>query len=195
MAHHPEFYPFGPTYRMRDALAVASFINIMQRRCREITLATVAQSINVVGLIMVTEDGAWREPVYWPLWMQAHHSGPLALDAWVECDRFDDPKRRISGMSYLDCSATLDPDKGKLYLSLVNRSRDDVIDVDIKICDALVAAEGTLSELYHDDAMAMNSAAEPDTVRVIEKPIADLGEQFIWELKPHAYDILELDLR
>jgi len=31
MESHPEYNPFKPTYHLRDALAVACFINIMQR--------------------------------------------------------------------------------------------------------------------------------------------------------------------
>lgn len=34
----------------------------MARHCREITLATIAQSITVAGLMTVTEQGMWREP-------------------------------------------------------------------------------------------------------------------------------------
>src|SRR5262249_56761716 len=46
---------FSPAYRLHDALAVATFANVMQRHCRDLTLATVAQSVNVVGLIGVDE--------------------------------------------------------------------------------------------------------------------------------------------
>ena len=194
MRHHPEFRPFGPTYHLREALAVASFLNIMQRRCNQITLSTVAQSINVVGLVMVNDQGAWREPVYWPLWMQVRHSGPLALDAWVACDRFSDHKRRMFDMPYLDCSCTLDPDAKKLHISMVNRSETEPIDVDICVQDALVKAEGQLASLYHVDSMAMNSPGDPDNVSVVESRLSDLGESFTWELKPHAYEILTLEL-
>lgn len=194
MGSHPEFDPFRPGYRLRDALAVATFLNIMQRRCREITLATVAQSINVVGLIVVNEQGAWREPGYWPLWMQVRHSGPLALDAWVETPRFDNPQRRLRDMPYLDCSATLDPDGKRLYLSLVNRHRDEPAELQIKIQDARVGAQAQIYELYHEDPLAMNGPTHPENVRPTESRIEISGPVFGWELKPHAYAILEIDL-
>ena len=194
MGNHPEYNPFRPTYHLRDALAVASFINIMQRHCREVRLATVAQSINVVGLIMVNQEGVWREPVYWPLWMQVHHSGPIALDAWLECETFDEPGRNLSGMPYLDCSATLDPQRGKLYLSMVNRHREDAIEIKVDISETTVSSHGRVHLLYHDDPMAKNSPADPDNVRARSESVDGLASHFTWELKPHSYAILELDL-
>src|SRR5438067_7876763 len=133
MGANPSIDSFKPVFSLREALAVASFVNVMQRHCRDVTLGSVAQTINVVGLIMVNPrlGGTWREPVYWPLWMQTHHSGPLALDAWVDSPTFDDKASGQEGLFYLDCSATLDPGRGKLFLSLVNRHRNEPIDLDV----------------------------------------------------------------
>jgi len=194
MESHPEYNPFKPTYHLRDALAVASFINIMQRHCREVRLATVAQSINVVGLIMVNKEGVWREPVYWPLWMQVRHSGPIALDAWVECEGFDEPTHSPWGIPYLDCSATLDPQGRKLYLSMVNRHQEEALEIRVDISDAKVSSEATAHILYHDDGMAMNSPSDPDNVKPHSELVDGLDSHFTWELKPHSYTILELGL-
>ncbi len=174
MTHHPEYNPFGPTYRLRDSLTVASFLNILQRHCKEVTLATVAQSINVVGLVMVTPDGAWREPVYWPFWMQVNHSGPVALDAWVECETFAEHAMRLDAIPFLDASVTLDPQTGEVFLSLVNQHRDDAIELQVEI-DGNVADEGRLIRLFNDDAMAMNSAGDPDNVQPMQEPLSWLG--------------------
>jgi len=207
MGNHPVYKPFGPTYTLRDALAVASFINIMQRHCRDVTLANVAQSINVVGLIMVNKEDVWREPVYWPLHMQVHHSGPLALDALVECDTFAESSapgsrspvwcpqyRPMSDLSYLDCSATFDPQQRKLYLSLVNRHRDDALQVSVAVPETRVNSQGSVHELFHSDPMAMNSPAAPDNVRSISRTTDGFASSFVWELKPHSYTILELNI-
>lgn len=156
--------------------------------------APVAQSINVVGLIMVNQEGVWREPVYWPLWMQVHHSGPIALDAWLECETFDEPSRNLSGMPYLDCSVTLDPRRRKLYLSMVNRHREDALEIKVDISEATVSSRGRVHLLYHDDPMAKNSPADPDNVRTRSESVDGVASHFTWELKPHSYAILELDL-
>ncbi|MDI9547242.1 MAG: alpha-L-arabinofuranosidase C-terminal domain-containing protein [Chloroflexota bacterium] len=194
MANHPELNPFGPTYYMRDALTVAAFMNLMQRRCNIVKLATVAQSINVVGLIMVTKDGVWREPVYWPFWMQANHSGPIALDAWQECDTFDAPELRVWNIPYLDSSVTFDPEKKTLYLSLVNQHQSDAIELDIALPEASVRETGTLRRLEHADPLAMNTPAHPDNVSPSVRTVDGLGSRFTCELPPASYTILELGL-
>ncbi len=214
MANHPVLNPFGSTYNLRDALAVASFINIMQRRCREVTLATVAQSINVVGLIMVdNQDHAWREPVYYPLLMQVQHSGPVTLDTLVETqDTFDEPNyaaayessqfsrwasraKPETAIPYLDSSTTFDPDAGKVYISLVNLHHDDALEVAIDLRGANVKGTGAVHTLYHDDVDAMNTPEQPDNVVAATARYDQFKSAFVWELKPHSYTILELDLQ
>jgi alpha-L-arabinofuranosidase len=184
---------FSPAYRLHDALAVATFANVMQRKCRDITLATVAQSINVVGLIGVNEAGMWLEPSYWAWHMVANHSGPLAVDAWVSCETFDSPEHRLFGMTYLDASASLDPDQRTLSLSLVNRHRTEPLDVDVHLTDARVVG-GQAHRLSHDDPDAMNSHDQPDNVRTRSEAAGVEGSRFTYTLPPHSYTILELTL-
>ncbi len=208
MGHHPVFKPFAPIYSLRDALAVASFINIMQRHCNEVTLATVAQSINVVGLIMVNGEDVWREPIYWPLWMQVRYSGPVALDTLVECDTFDEPlyvppyrpermvlDSAITDIPYLDCSTTFDPEQGKVYLSLVNQHPSDSIEIKVELPGLQVQPGGVIHELYHDDAASMNTPQSPDTVKPTSQEASGFSAAFTQEVKPHSYTILELSLQ
>lgn len=194
MGSHPNLASFGPTYHMRDALTTAAFVNLMQRQCNVVTLATVAQSINVVGLVMVNPEGVWREPVYWAFWMQANHSGPVALNTWVECDTFDAPDLRMWGMPYLDCSVTHNPDTGALFVSLVNQHQTESIDVDLALPEATVREQGTLHRLRHHDPLAMNTPAEPDKVVPSSQALGKLGRRFTQELPPASYTILELSL-
>ena len=43
--------------------------------------------------------------------------------------------------------------------------------------------------------MAMNSPGNPDNVTPHSSRAGGFGSHFTWELKPHAYTILELDLK
>jgi alpha-N-arabinofuranosidase len=194
MESHPGLGSFRPSYHLHDALAVATFANIMQRHCRQITLATIAQSINVAGLVMVDAQGMWREPTYWAWHMVTNHSGPVALDAWVECDTFDSPERRLFHLPYLDASVTVDPAAGQLYLSLVNRHREQPLELEVRLFDAAVRAGGTAHVLFHDDPLAMNGPERPENVCWQSRPVHLEGSRFTYELLPHSYTILELPL-
>jgi alpha-L-arabinofuranosidase len=194
MASHTGIGSFRPSYHLHDALAVATFANVMQRQCREITLATIAQSINVVGLIMVDEQGMWLEPTYWAWQMAVNHSGPLALDAWLEGDTFDVPQHRLFNLPYVDASVTLDPDAGQLYLSLVNRHQDQPVRLDIALADAAVRSGGRAYILHHDDPQAMNGHDRPENVRPHEHALTLEGARLSYEVLPHSYAILALPL-
>jgi alpha-N-arabinofuranosidase len=185
---------FSPAYRLHDALAVATFANVMQRHCRDLTLATVAQSINVVGLIGVDAEGMWLEPSYWAWHMAANHSGPLALDAWTDSPGFDVPEQRLFDLPYLDAAVTLDPQRRTLFLSLVNRHRDQPLEVDVRLADAAARAGGRVHLLHHDDPDAMNSHRRPENVRSRSAPLAVEGDRFAYALPPHAYAVLEVPL-
>ncbi len=194
MEGYPGIGAFKPSYHLHDALAVATFANVMVRHCRDITLATVAQSINVVGLIMVDEQGMWREPTYWAWHMATNHTGPIALDAFLAGETFDSPAHHLSGLPYVDAAATMAPDSGRLYLSLVNRHPSESVELEVRLFDAAVRSGGLAHVLFHEDPQAMNGHDRPDNVRPRTTGLSVEGSRFTYELLPHSYTILELDL-
>ena len=189
--------PHDTQYRMVDALAAAGFLNAIQRQCRVVGLATCAQSINVVGLLLVTPEQVVRESVYWALSMQRHHSGPAAVDAHVDCGGYNVTfdERPIEGVPYLDVSATLDRETSRLFISVVNRHRDDEAAAHVRIRDAAPATEARLYRLWHEDPLARNTINAPDEIVPHESSIEISGPAFHVALPPHSYSILEIGLR
>ncbi len=195
MKHHPEILPFEPTYALRDALAVASFLHVMQRNCQSVTLANMAQTLNVVGLIMVNAEGVWTEPVYWPLWLLRHQSGTVALDTYTECDSFDAPIESLYGLPLLDASVSLDPDGGCLCVSLVNRSLNQDMEVHLSIEAGQPMAQGKQFLLHHADPMAMNSASNPTNVRPNVQDLDLNPSDLRIESPAHSHLVVRLQLQ
>ncbi|MEW6356341.1 MAG: alpha-L-arabinofuranosidase C-terminal domain-containing protein [Planctomycetota bacterium] len=191
-----QWRPTDTQYRMVDALAVAGFINAMQRQCRIVGLANCAQSINVVGLLLVTTERVVRETVYWALVMQRHHSGATAVDAWVECEGYTTQfEGRPVDAPYLDVSATMDEASGRLFISIVNRHRTDEILGQVRLRDAKPAKTGLVYRLWHEDPLARNTIAEPEAIAPETSDLKAPGGDFEIALPPHSYSILELDLK
>jgi alpha-N-arabinofuranosidase len=192
----PQWRPSDTQYRLVDALAVAGFLNMMQRQSRHVGLATFAQSINVVGMLLVTEEEIVRESVYWPLLMQRHHSGETAVDTWVDCEGYgaEFEGRWVEGIPYLDASATVDTASNRLYLSMVNSHRTDELVTQIQTGEAIPATSGQLHRLWHSDPLARNTIAAPDAIIPSEATIDVSGSSFELQLPPHSYTILELDI-
>lgn len=54
-------------YTLSDSLAVAIWLNIFIRNCKDLGMATIAQSVNVISPLMTTPKGVYKQTTYWPL--------------------------------------------------------------------------------------------------------------------------------
>ena len=196
----PEWKPEKVQYRMADILAVGGFINAMQRQCSIVGLSNFAQSINVVGMLFVTDDLVIKEPVYWPLYLARHCSGDVAIDSYVMCDGYDTQKRyrgnslEIKNVPYLDVSTTLDEKQNRLYICLINRHQDEEMAADIHVLQRLPAGKITLHTLWHEDPFAKNTIDNPDNIMPMSTTIDFSGGSFELTLRPHSYTIAEIAL-
>ena len=186
---------FEPTYGLQDALANATFWNILKRRSQQVGLATTAQIVNVEGHIMVHERVVWREPIYWPLYMQVNYGGPMLLDTWVDVDAFSMPEMKLEGLPYLDVTTTLDPEQSRVFCSLVNRHPTEGMLVQFALTDCEPTGVVTAHLLYHDDPEAKNGPDQPDNVRPRDVVLGPMGKRFEWEMPPHSYAVVEIPLR
>lgn len=171
----PEWRPGGTQFRLLDALVCASFLNVLQRQCAIVGLANFAQTINVVGALMVDQEHVVREAVYWPLWMQRHHSGEVAVDAVVSSGTVlcDGPNGEPTEVPALDVSATRSEDGRTLWLSVVNRDRDNDHAIDLALLGGRAASARTCL-LTAADLLTGNTIDEPDAVRPRWDDVADV---------------------
>lgn len=189
----PEWRPGRTQYRLLDALVCASFLNVLQRQSSTVGLANFAQTINVVGALVVDDENVIRESVYWPLWMQRHHSGEIAVDALVdsgvvECegpygDRIEVPA--------LDVSATCSEDGRTLWLSIVNRDRDRAHTIDLSVAGGTPTRARTCL-LTAEDPLARNTAEAPDAVSPRWVDVDDVAEPLA--VPAASYAVVELTL-
>ncbi len=182
------------TYDLADALCVASFLNMLQRNCVAIGMANIAQMVNVIAPIFTNPEGFYLQTIYFPLLLQAEHSGPVALDVWAESDDVEVPGLLPRRLPLLDVSATVDEEKGTLYLSAVNLSREDDMSVNLRVVDAEVAAEGAHYVCTGRDPSVANSFAEPENVSVRRRGLKRLSGRCRVSLPRHSASVLELAL-
>jgi alpha-N-arabinofuranosidase len=104
---------------MRDALVAALTLNIFNHHCERVTMANIAQTINVLQALILTEADSDRmvlTPTYHIFDMyKAHHDATLlALD--LRCDDYTYGEHTMPGIS---ASASRDM-AGRIHLSLCN---------------------------------------------------------------------------
>lgn len=113
------------TYTMRDALYCAGMLNVFQRQCNLLSMANMAQLVNVLPLLVTDATRAYPTSMYWPFWMYTHMQ-PMALNPKVGVATFDSQAMgknvpAENNVPYLDLAATCSLDTNVLSLALVNR--------------------------------------------------------------------------
>ena len=185
--------PLSERYTLSDALSVAIYLNMLRRNCRAVGIATLAQMVNVIAPIVTSPEGMFLQTIYHPLRLGAELSGPVALDAHVECDAFPAPYCGVEAVPYLDVLATLDDSARKLFLSLVNLHKDKPQRVDLRLQDCDVAPEGRAHVVTGEDPEAVNDFGV-ERVGCQTSRLSDAGRSFSYTLPPCSHAVLELAL-
>lgn len=118
------------SYTLSDALAVAVWLNVFVRKSRDLGMACIAQSVNVISPLMTSKEGTIKQTTWWPLYLFSRFMRGWTVGAHVSCGTYEgetSPKWLRGAMEtpWLDVSACLGDD-GFANLAVVNirESRD-----------------------------------------------------------------------
>ncbi|KAJ4376929.1 hypothetical protein N0V86_006367 [Didymella sp. IMI 355093] len=122
-------------YTLSDALAVAVFLNAFIRQAKDMGMANIAQSVNVISPLMTTKNGLIKQTIWWPLllfckFMRGH---TIALNVKSpEYTGRTNPSwiRGTIETPYLDACAVAGED-GYTNLAVTNVSEDKDFEVDL----------------------------------------------------------------
>lgn len=182
--------PVEERYNLRDALWVASSLNLMQRLGAMVTLANLAQLTNSIAPIFTSKDGMFLQTTYFPMKLYAHECGSLCLSSQVESPAFS--SKTYADIPFLDLSATTDDAKTTIALAVVNRHKSDPIATTIAIENARVEARAEVFEISGASVDAENSFAEPNNVRIEKKSFERAGATFAYAFPAHSITLLKL---
>ena len=82
----------------------------------------------------------------------------------------------------------------RLFVSIVNRRRDEEVVAKLRLRDASARAPAVLHRLWHEDPLMKNTTDEPNAIAPQESRLDAAGPQFEIALPPHSYSILDLPL-
>ncbi|NPV07457.1 MAG: alpha-N-arabinofuranosidase [Anaerolineae bacterium] len=178
-------------YDLSDALCVATFVHLFQRECRTVTMANLAQMVNVIAPILTTPESILLQSIYYPLVLLRHHSGPLAVQVEAEGDCVPEERAGAVACPYLDVAASLSEDGRKLYLSVVNRHQTEDIEEPVQVKGAALG-DVRAWELNGPDVHAVNTFECPEVVSAREVQ-ASLG-QGVYVFPAHSHTVMEVAL-
>lgn len=185
-------------YTMRDALYTASMLNVFQRQSKHLTLANLAQMVNVLPLIVTDDRQAYATPIYYPFLMYSHME-PVALDIALNSPTFKSKAlgdiEAMATVPYIDATATCSRSQQRVVLGIVNRHPTARMDLSVRLFGfgGLQPTQGWL--LQHPDPLAENSFANQENVKSKEIDLRRIGKRkrFTLDLPPCSVAVVTLE--
>lgn len=185
----PELDRLSPR-TMQDAVAAAGVLHAMLRHPEQVGMANYVFLFNGNGVLLTNPDGLVRTPLYDLFWLYRHLMIGEAVEARVTVETLPLPVRvdrtgadETWDVAPVDVVATMVD--GCARYGIVNRHQSE---------PATVTFEGTstgnalLYLLTHDDPLASNTFAAPDTIRRRQEPIEWAGSLVV---PPHSIAVVE----
>jgi alpha-L-arabinofuranosidase len=186
---HPGFLYQQNT--MRDAMVAGTTLNILQRHCDRVKMANIAQTINVLQSIILTDkDKMVLTPTYHVFDMYKVHQDAtrLATDA-------NSPKYRLGDASIPSLSVSSSRDKaGKVHVSFCNLDAARPLPATIKL-EKMQALSVSGTILAADSIAAHNTFDSPDKVKPVRYEGAELADEntITLTLPPASIVVLEIE--
>ncbi len=196
---HPEARNWGPdneihrtpiTYEqagtMRDALAAAIALEGFHRQCHVLSLANLAQIVNVLHATVMTEGAhIWLTPTYHALQLHKPHIGadalPVDVTHSISIPGGQHETSAVTGTASRSASGTA--------VTLINRHFSQEAAVTLDLADVSQLRQASI--LTADAPHAVNSAQHPQRVKLNELQVTNDGGRWRIELPAHSMATIE----
>ena len=112
------------SYTLSDALAVGVWLNVFIRKSKDLGMANIAQSVNVLSPLMTNKEGITKQTTWWPYELFCKYMKGSLIPAHVGCEFYEGTTkpvwvRTVKETPFIDVSATVD-DEGWVSLCAIN---------------------------------------------------------------------------
>ncbi len=194
---NPEPWSVAPplledNYTLADALCVGGMLIALINHADRVKIGCLAQVVNVIAPIVAEAGGpVWKQTIFHPFAQTARHGRGTALQTVVKSSRYE----AEPGMDtdHLKLAAVAGGD-GSLNLFALNRDLREplALTVDLRGFGELRVA--AWRALHDADLKAVNSAAQPGRVGLVDKTGAALARGTLAaQLPPASWNLLRLE--
>jgi alpha-N-arabinofuranosidase len=184
--------PIEERYNLRDALWVATSLNLLQRMGGIVTLANLSELANAMAPIFTSKTGMFLQATYFPMKLYTRECGSLYLASSVRSPAFS--SKSYHDVPYLDVSATTDDGKKMLSLAVVNRHQSQSIATTIAVENAHLDRTAQVFEINGASVDVENSFSEPNNVRIERKDSVQAGSAFAYTFPAHSITLLKMNI-
>jgi alpha-N-arabinofuranosidase len=148
---------------MCDAMVAAGTLDIFNRNSDIISMANIAQTVNVLQSVLLTEgEKMIKTPTYHIFDLYRDHQGNTLIETFCENEKLE-----INDTVYACSQSASINEKGEVIITMSNCSADKPFDIDIELIGK-TAGEISAKILAADDYLAHNSFDKPDAVKIRE---------------------------
>lgn len=179
-------------YNLQDALVIAQFMNCFVRNANIVKMANMAQLVNVIAPMMVTNDKLWAQTIYYPLQLFATKCFGQSVSAFVDGDTYDVGEQKHN--PYLDVSTAYNAAKEELIINVVNRSEDKAVETVIQNQFGMLAGKADITEVNSKNIYDENNANE-QKVMPVNKQMILKGNEFSYSFPAHSFTQIILKIK
>ncbi|MFJ8748857.1 alpha-N-arabinofuranosidase [Streptomyces sp. NPDC102441] len=150
-------------YSVTDAVVFGSLLIALLRHADRVTVACLAQLVNVIAPIMTEPGGpAWRQTTFFPFAQAARYGRGQVLDVRVDSPTYGTAKYGETDL--LHATAVRDPETGAVTVFAVNRSQDTALPLEVALAGLDLTEVAEHQVVADADPEATNTLAEPERV-------------------------------
>ncbi|WP_435611647.1 alpha-N-arabinofuranosidase [Streptomyces sp. bgisy159] len=195
-AHDPDDWPEAPrlledNYSVTDAVVFGSLLIALLRHADRVTVACLAQLVNVIAPIMTEPGGpAWRQTTFFPFAQASRHGRGEVLDV-----RVDSPTYRTAKYGETDLlhATAVRAEDGTVTVFAVNRGRGEPLPLEVVLGDPRLTRVVEHTALADADPDARNTLADPERVTPHPVPGTTLTDGTLKAtLEPLSWNVIRL---
>ncbi|MFG3204968.1 alpha-N-arabinofuranosidase [Streptomyces sp. NPDC048192] len=161
-------------YSVTDAVVFGSLLIALLRHADRVTVACLAQLVNVIAPIMTEPGGpAWRQTTFFPFAQASKYGRGEVLDVRVDSPTYETKKYGETDLLHATAVRAAD---GTVTVFAVNRSRTDALPLEVALNGLELTTVTEHSALADADPDARNTLDDPERVvphRVEGAAVAD----------------------
>jgi alpha-N-arabinofuranosidase len=143
-------------YNFEDALLVGCLLITLMKNSDRVKIACLAQLVNVIAPIMTEAEGdAWRQTTFYPFMHAAKYGHGMVLTPVTDSPVYD--CEEFSNVPYLESIAVHNEEAGEIVIFAVNRSEDEVIELDVDLQGLAPVSIKEFAEISGHDVKQVNT--------------------------------------
>ncbi len=189
-------------YDFADALAVGTYLNVFVRNCDRVAMANLAQMVNAIAPVVTSPHAAVAQPIYYPVLLHARAALDAAVDVHVTGPVVDGPAdeprgrwpHRIADLgpfTLVDAAATACAGRGRLALTLVNRSLEPE-PADIVLRDMSFSCAADITTVTAETSQAARALPDVAGATLSEGSEKPAGSLLSLTLPPQSFTLIEV---